>query len=247
MKKWVALLLVLLLIPNIAYAIKSTEYHVGRDIAPGSYIVNLYKEDENALVGVAVCIVLRPVKETGKIKVIQTEDMKLNDNSPNCTLNLLDGDSLLISYSDDYNIRLINLTGTDIKDIYPGAINGVNLTKAISSTVAVVENNPDIFPGVKSVDIKYGDVLPSIELMLYMDNSEIDNYEAVVHDILYTLNIACQKQNGAIEESAPFYHGGIYDDVYVIIGVYDESIIYSDEALNTYYILPGTFTILEFD
>lgn len=246
MKKWVALLMVLLLISNIAYATKSTNYLVGRDIAPGNYKAELYAADEKALLGVAVCMILRPVEGSYKSETIQTDDMTLTNNNPDCELDLLEGDRLLISCSDGYKIRLVSLTGADIEDQYPGAIDGVNLTKAINLTLSAVENYPELYPGLKSVEIKYSDVLPSIELMLHMEYGERDNYEAVAHDILYSLNIACRNQNDRIQESIPFYHGGIYDDITVIIGVYDNSIIYTDSAFDTYYILPGTFEILEF-
>lgn len=247
MKKWVALLMVLLLMSNIAYATKSTNFLVGRDIAPGSYKAELYAADEKALLGVAVCMILRPVKGSYKSETIQTDDMTLTSNNPDCELNLLEGDRLLISCSDGYKIRLVSLTGADIEDQYPGAIDGVNLTKAINLTLSAVENYPELYPGLKSVEIKYSDVLPSIELMLHMEYGEKGNYEAVAHDILFSLNIACRNQNNAIKESVPFYHGGIYDDIAVIIGVYDGSIIYSDEALDTYYILPGAFEFLELE
>lgn len=247
MKKWVALLMVLLLMSNIAYATKSTNYLVGRDIAPGNYKAELYAADEKALIGVAVCMILRPVEGSYKSETIQTDDMTLTNNNPDCELDLLEGDRLLISCSDGYKIRLVNLSGADIEDEYPGAIEGVNLTKAINLTLSAIENYPELYPGLKSVEIKYSDVLPSIELMIYMEYGEKGNYEAVAHDILFSLNIACRNQNNTIKESAPFYHGGIYDDVVVIIGVYDDSIIYSDEALDTYYALPGMFEFLEFE
>lgn len=249
MKKWVTFLIALLLISNIAiaYATQSTNYLVGRDIAPGNYKAELYAADEKALIGVAVCMILRPVEGSYKSETIQTDDMTLTNNNPDCELELLEGDRLLISCSDGYKIRLVNLSGADIEDEYPGAIEGVNLTKAINLTLSAIENYPDMYPGLKSAEIKYNDLLPSIELMLHMEYGEKDNYEAVVHNILFSLNIACHNQNNEIKESVPFYHGGIYDDITVVIGVYDNSILYTDAGFDTYYILPGTFDILKFE
>lgn len=265
MKRLLAFLLMILifLITPTAMA-ESANFLVGRDIAPGTYTAEIYATNEQEMIGVATCCILRPVEGSYRYETIETDEMILKgsnpawdhtfqtidltipDLNPSCELVLIDGDRLIIACGDGWKVRLVNLTGSEIEDQYPGAIDGVNLTKAINLTLAAVENYPEQYPGLKSVEIKYSDVLPSIEMMLHMEDGEKDNYEAVVHNILYSLNIACRNQNNKIKESIPFYHGGIYDDIAVIIGVYDDSIIYTDAAFDTYYILPGTFEILEF-
>lgn len=264
MKRLLTFLLTMLLILICPTVIaESSNFLVGRDLAPGTYLAELYASDESTIIGTASCCILRPIEGTYRHETIETNDMTLKainpaweqsiqivgleitDLNPSCEIVLLDGDRFIFSCSDSWNVRLVNITGSEIEDQYPGAIEGVNLTKAINLTLSAVENYPELYPGLKNIEIKYSDVLPSIELMLHMEYGEKDNYEAVAHDILYSLNTACRNQNDRIQESIPFYHGGIYDDITVIIGVYDNSIIYTDSAFSTYYILPGTFEILE--
>lgn len=265
MKKLLVFLLVIVLLLICPTVIaESLTFLVGRDLAPGTYTAELYASDESTIIGTASCCILRPIEGTYQHETIETKDMMLKainpaweqsiqivgleitDLNPSCEIVLLDGDRFIFSCSDSWNVRLVNMTGSEIEDQYPGAIDGVNLTEAINITLAAVDNYPELYPGLKSIDIKYSDVLPSIELILHMEDGQKEKYEEVVHTILFTLNIACCKQNSVIKESLPYYHGGIYDEITVIVGVYDNSILYTDAGFDTYYILPGTFDILKF-
>lgn len=245
MKKGLAFLLMVLLFPcTLAHASTGNQdYLVGRDLAPGKYSAELYSTDENALIGVAVCGILRHVENSYKVETIQTDDMTLTDLCPICTIELLDGDRLMVSCSDGYAVRLTNISGTEIQDQYPGAVAGVNLTQAINATTAYIDRNRVDFDGLKDITIEYDVTLPSINITMYYTKNDKNNYMEHIPLILWKLNGECALQNPQICDPTPKTNGGVYKDITVIIGVYDETILYTENAFDTYYILPGTTKI----
>lgn len=246
MKRLLAFLLVLLMVPCYIFAESSVwnpdyehPFLVGRDIAAGEYLMTLSpKEGAVGSFGIAGYLISRPVSGTYKVEIIQPDDF-LTVDAPTCTLTLKDGDSLHITCPADYAVTLTQLSGGDIVDRYPGAIDGVHFTKAINLTLAYVERNKEEFEGLKSVTVEYDSQLPSINIMMHYETGQKRNFEKHLTSILWLLNISCRQQNPSISESTPYLYGGIYKDKAVLISVYDDSILYSTSAFDTYYITPG--------
>lgn len=221
------------------------EYLVGRDLAPGEYAAELYQTEEDALIGIAVCTILRPSKDSYTVKTIQTDDMTLTASHPVCTIDLLEGDQLMVGCSEGYTVRLTNLSGTEIADQYPGAVEGVNLTQAINVTLAYIDKYAFYFDGLKDAAIEYDATMPSINITLYYSLGDKQHYAEHLPAILWKLNDACVSQNPQIADPTPKSNGGLYEEIAVVVGVYDDAILYTDSAFDTYYILPGATDLIE--
>lgn len=246
MNKVIAFLVVLLFPTTIVFATNIEEYLIGRDLAAGPYTAELYATEEDELIGVAICTIMRSIDGSYKMETIQTADMTLTNNHTHCDLDLQNGDRLMIGCSDGYAVMLINLTGAEIEDKYPNAIEDVNLTKAINATLTYLDDYALDFKGLNKTTIEYDKTLPSINITMFYDSGHKMQYKEHLKAILWRLNESCANQNEKIARSTPLSYGGIYDNLTVIVGIYDDLILYADTSFETYFILPATNEIIEY-
>lgn len=251
MRKILALLILMLLITTAhASDIKfNPDYEdpfvIGRDLPSGTYTMTIFAmEGTTSTDGIASYFIMRQTEGSYTFDIIDSDDF-LTLSNPSCTLSLLDKDYLYITCSAGYEVRLSQQSGGTIEDKYPGAIEGVNLTQAINMALMYFDRYGEAFPGLKSIEIEYDDTLPSINLTLYYETGGKSAYAKHVRDILWILNMGCTSQNPTIRESTATTYGGIYDDLTVIIGVFDDTILYGG-SFDTYYILPGRNSISQF-
>lgn len=254
MKKLLLVLISLLIILPVhtGFAQSNTkEYRVGIDIPAGDYTVELYQSEyDEHDIGIAICSIIRFDKETYKIETIQTDDMFLTDDNPTCKLTLYDDDRLSIVYGEEsYSVRLISHTADGFTDEYPGVIDGVNLTQAFNECISVMtsdEATNELFPGLLDVEFEYDPTLPSINIMLYFESKDNIDAETMIFRTMVLLNTACNQQNPDIAEATVYDYGGIYDDLFVVIGIYDKSVLLNG-TMDTYYVMPNSTIIKEFD
>lgn len=248
MKKLLVILISFLLVASccVCHAESVTHtYTVGKDIAAGEYTLELYETDGNILnLGLALISHIRLTD-----KGIHTEEIKLQTGDKiSCDFTLLEDDRLIIVSGDGYDVRIVNRSGKQSADKYANAIAGVNLATAFSQCrdAMTSEDMSGYFPGLMDVEFDYDTTMPSLNITMMFKDKEKIEADSVISYSLVIFNTLCSLQNPDISKSSALDFGSVFDDLFVIVGIYDESILYGGD-MDTYYVLPDSTTIRQYN